>query len=250
MSTHPQEPAAGTAPLEQVPTASTVTNATHPATPEAQTERAPKASESIGSHENTSEGLSPAQLKTQRAEQKKQDAASKKQAAKDAKQAAKEAPKTLADFAKPQNQGMFRAAVALYGLSILLYAAWQIQGGTLVIPESDQTVVNASIQSNYIFMSTIYFGVGLAFLFISWKFKWVNMLTLVCAVVFLGGIGRVLAWAHFGTPHWTLIVSMILELVLPPCLLVWYGWINKSNKLRSEMLQASQAPAAQPQTKA
>ncbi|MDO5750389.1 MAG: DUF4345 domain-containing protein [Rothia sp. (in: high G+C Gram-positive bacteria)] len=241
MSTHPQEPAAGTAPLQQVAAANQeqapVTNATHP-------RQAAASTSSKNTKDSGVEGLSPQELKAQRAEAKKQEAAAKKQEAKDAKQAAKQAPKTLADFAKPQNQGMFRAAVALYGLSILLYAAWQIQGGTLVIPESDQVAVNASIQSNYIFMSTIYFGVGLAFLFISWKFKWVNMLTLVCAVVFLGGIGRVLAWAHFGTPHWSLIVAMILELVLPPCLLVWYGWINKSNKLRADILQASAAPVA------
>ena len=36
------------------------------------------------------------------------------------------------------------------------------------------------------------------------------------------------------------IVLMVTELVIPPCLLIWYAWINKSNKIRQDMLQASQ----------
>ena len=70
-----------------------------------------------------------------------------------------------------------------------------------------------------------------------------NMLVFSCLVVFLGGVGRILSWAFFGTPHWSLIVLMVTELVIPPCLLVWYSWINKSNKIREEMLKASRNQA-------
>ena len=145
----------------------------------------------------------------------------------------------LEDAAKPQNQGLFRAAIALYGILIVLYAGWQVFLGVRAVPENDGLVMNASLESNYAFFSAIYCGLGLSFLFIAVKFEWVNMLVISCLVVFLGGVGRIISWATHGTPHWSLIVLMVTELVIPPCFVVWYAWINKSNKIRRDMLQAS-----------
>lgn len=152
-------------------------------------------------------------------------------------------PKSLEEAAKPQNRAAFRAAVALYGLFMIAYGVWQVLGGVRVIPDAPQDFANPSVQSNYVFFAAAYVGVGLSFVFIALKFKWVNMLVFSCLVVFLGGVGRILSWAFFGTPHWSLIVLMVTELVIPPCLLVWYGWINKSNKIREEMLKASRNQA-------
>ena len=120
---------------------------------------------------------------------------------------------------------------------------WQVLGGIRVIPDAPADFANPSVQSNYVFFAATYVGVGLSFVFIAVKFKWVNMLAFSCLVVFLGGVGRILSWAFFGTPHWSLIVLMVTELVIPPCLLVWYSWINKSNKIREEMLKASRNQA-------
>ena len=133
--------------------------------------------------------------------------------------------------------------MALYGLFMIAYGVWQVLGGVRVIPDAPQDFANPSVQSNYAFFAAAYVGVGLSFVFIALKFKWVNMLVFSCLVVFLGGVGRILSWAFFGTPHWSLIVLMVTELVIPPCLLVWYGWINKSNKIREEMLKASRNQA-------
>ena len=150
------------------------------------------------------------------------------------------AVRTVEDVAKPQNQGVFRAVTALYGALVMLYAGWQIFSGARAVPENDALAANASLESNYAFFAAIYFGLGLSFLVIAVKFKWVNMLAISCLVVFLGGVGRIMSWATHGTPHWSLIVLMVTELVIPPCLLIWYAWINKSNKIRQDMLQASQ----------
>ena len=174
------------------------------------------------------------------------DKASQKAAKKAEKKATREAfarPKSIEEAAKPQNRAAFRAAVALYGLFMIAYGVWQVLGGVRVIPDAPQDFANASVQSNYVFFAAAYVGVGLSFVFIALKFKWVNMLVFSCLVVFLGGVGRILSWAFFGTPHWSLIVLMVTELVIPPCLLVWYGWINKSNKIREEMLKASRNQA-------
>ena len=174
------------------------------------------------------------------------DKASQKAAKKAEKKATREAfarPKSIEEAAKPQNRAAFRAAVALYGLFMIAYGVWQVLGGVRVIPDAPQDFANPSVQSNYVFFAATYVGVGLSFVFIALKFKWVNMLAFSCLVVFLGGVGRILSWAFFGTPHWSLIVLMVTELVIPPCLLVWYGWINKSNKIREEMLKASRNQA-------
>ena len=152
-------------------------------------------------------------------------------------------PKSIEEAAKPQNRAAFRAAVALYGLFMIAYGVWQVLGGIRVIPDAPADFTNPSVQSNYVFFAATYVGVGLSFVFIALKFKWVNMLAFSCLVVFLGGVGRILAWVFFGTPHWSLIVLMVTELVIPPCLLVWYSWINKSNKIREEMLKASRSQA-------
>ena len=173
--------------------------------------------------------------------------AEKKADKKAEKKATREAfarPKSLEEAAKPQNRAAFRAAVALYGLFMIAYGVWQVLGGVRVIPDAPQDFANPSVQSNYVFFASTYVGVGLSFVFIAIKFKWVNMLAFSCLVVFLGGVGRILSWVNFGTPNWILIVLMVTELVIPPCLLVWYSWINKSNKIREEMLKASRTQLA------
>lgn len=153
-------------------------------------------------------------------------------------------PQSIEEAAKPQNRAAFRAAVALYGLFMIAYGLWQVFGGVLAVPDAPTDFANSSVQSNYVFFASTYVGVGLSFVFIAIKFKWVNMLAFSCLVVFLGGVGRILSWVNFGTPNWILIVLMVTELVIPPCLLVWYGWINKSNAIRQEMLNASRTQLA------
>ncbi|WP_314082188.1 DUF4345 domain-containing protein [uncultured Rothia sp.] len=174
--------------------------------------------------------------------------AEKKADKKAEKKATREAfarPQSIEEAAKPQNRAAFRAAVALYGLFMIAYGLWQVFGGVSAVPDAPTDFANSSVQSNYVFFASTYVGVGLSFVFIALKFKWVNMLAFSCLVVFLGGVGRILSWVNFGTPNWTLIVLMVTELVIPPCLLVWYGWINKSNAIRQEMLNASRTqPAA------
>lgn len=175
-------------------------------------------------------------------------ASAKPTASKAEKKATREAfarPQSIEEAAKPQNRAAFRAAVALYGLFMIAYGLWQVFGGVLAVPDAPTDFANSSVQSNYVFFASTYVGVGLSFVFIALKFKWVNMLAFSCLVVFLGGVGRILSWVNFGTPNWILIVLMVTELVIPPCLLVWYGWINKSNAIRQEMLNASRTqPAA------
>lgn len=189
----------------------------------------------VGRPEKEPQALKPARTTPENGETVKQPAPKKPEQ----KTKLEQKPQTLEDAAKPQNRGLFRSVVGLYGVAIIAYAVWQVMAGTQAAPDSAAVAVNPSIESNYAFLAAVYAGVGIAFLFIARKFKWANMLVLACLVVFLGGVGRIISWASHGTPHWSLIVLMVTDLVIPPCLLVWYAWINKSNTIRQQMLSAS-----------
>ncbi|CEA07655.1 hypothetical protein BN1051_00975 [Arthrobacter saudimassiliensis] len=133
--------------------------------------------------------------------------------------------------------GVFRAVVVAVGLLIAAMGIYYLIAGTGGVAGGDGGEVNPSLESQFRFFSMMMVGVGAAFVAIAVKFQWANMLWLVCLMVFLGGLGRVLSWAFSGTPHFTMIVLMILELAFPPALLVWHRFIAKTVALRAEYAQ-------------
>ena len=131
--------------------------------------------------------------------------------------------------------GVFRAVVIAVGVLVAASGAYYLITGTAGVAETSGGAVNASLESQFRFFSAMMVGVGAAFVAIAIKFQWANMLWLVCLMVFLGGLGRVLSWAFSGTPHFTLIILMIVELAFPPALLVWHRFILKTSELRREI---------------
>jgi len=140
--------------------------------------------------------------------------------------------------------GVFRAVVVGVGVVIAAIGAYYLITGTAGVAETSGGAVNASLESQFRFFSAMMVGVGAAFIAIAVKFQWANMLWLVCLMVFLGGIGRVLSWAFSGTPHFTLIILMIVELAFPPALLVWHRFIAKTSELRREIHHGSEGGSA------
>lgn len=140
--------------------------------------------------------------------------------------------------------GVFRAVVVAVGVVIAAIGAYYLITGTAGVAETSGGAVNASLESQFRFFSAMMIGVGAAFIAIAIKFQWANMLWLVCLMVFLGGIGRVLSWAFSGTPHFTLIILMIVELAFPPALLVWHRFIAKTSELRREIHHGSEGGSA------
>ena len=130
--------------------------------------------------------------------------------------------------------GVFRAVVIIVGVLVAAVGIFYLVTGTAGVPDAGGGEVNTSLESQFRFFSAMMVGVGAAFIAIAVKFKWANMLWLVCLMVFLGGIGRVLSWAFSGTPHYTMIILMILELAFPPALLVWHRFIAKTSDLKRE----------------
>lgn len=142
------------------------------------------------------------------------------------------------DSKKPAKSGsdwsVFRTVVVLVGLVIAGFGGYYLITGTAGLPETGDGPVNPTLENQFRFFAAMMIGVGAAFVTIAIKFQWANMLWLVCLMVFIGGIGRVLSWAFSGTPHYLLIILMVVELAFPAALLVWHRYIAKTSELRRE----------------
>ncbi|NJC21940.1 hypothetical protein BJ994_001016 [Arthrobacter pigmenti] len=129
---------------------------------------------------------------------------------------------------------VFRTVVVLVGLVIAGFGTYYLITGTAGLPETGDGAVNPTLENQFRFFAAMMIGVGAAFVTIAIKFQWANMLWLVCLMVFIGGIGRVLSWAFSGTPHFLLIILMVVELAFPATLLVWHRYIAKTSEMRQE----------------
>jgi hypothetical protein len=160
--------------------------------------------------------------------------ASRTGTAKDAPGTAGEAPAKTREGIGGSDWSMFRTVVVLVGLILAGFGAYYLILGTSGLPDTDAQPVNPTLESQFRFFSAMMVGVGAAFVTIAVKFQWANMLWLVCLMVFAGGIGRVLSWAFSGTPHYLLIILMVVELAFPAALLVWHKYITKTAQMRKD----------------
>ncbi|MET4060051.1 hypothetical protein ABIB35_001596 [Arthrobacter sp. UYP6] len=156
----------------------------------------------------------------------------------------KNTPSKNKPYKSSDDWGVFRAVVIGVGILIAGVGGYYLATGTAGVADTGGGEINASLESQFRFFSAMMVGVGAAFIAIAVKFQWANMLWLVCLMVFLGGIGRVLSWAFSGTPHYTMIILMILELAFPPALLVWHRFIAKTSELKREFSEGTAAPGA------
>ncbi|WP_081746962.1 DUF4345 domain-containing protein [Arthrobacter sp. H5] len=138
-----------------------------------------------------------------------------------------------------EDWSVFRTVVVLVGLVIAGFGAYYLITGTAGLPETGDGAVNPTLENQFRFFAAMMIGVGAAFVTIAIKFQWSNMLWLVCLMVFIGGIGRVLSWAFSGTPHFLMIILMIVELAFPAALLVWHKYIAKTSEMRREYSERS-----------
>ncbi|MBG0566141.1 DUF4345 domain-containing protein [Actinoplanes aureus] len=100
---------------------------------------------------------------------------------------------------------------------------------------SDQDL-NPDLQSNYRFFATMWFGLGLAILWIVPRVETaVQPLRAVTALVFLGGLTRVLAMVVDGMPHPMFVAFTALELIAPPILVLWQNRVSAQSRVRANV---------------
>lgn len=152
----------------------------------------------------------------------------------DPKSASKSSKKTTKPKSAKGEWGVFRTVVVLVGLILAGFGAYYLITGTSGLPDTDIGNPSPTLESQFRFFAAMMVGVGAAFITIGVKFEWANMLWMVCLMVFIGGIGRVLSWAFSGTPHFLMIILMVIELAFPAALLVWHRYIAKTTEIRNE----------------
>ncbi|MBG6190354.1 hypothetical protein IWX64_001294 [Arthrobacter sp. CAN_A212] len=152
----------------------------------------------------------------------------------DPKTAAKSSKKATKPKSAKGEWGVFRTVVVLVGLILAGFGAYYLITGTSGLPDTDIGTPSPTLESQFRFFAAMMVGVGAAFITIGVKFEWANMLWMVCLMVFIGGIGRVLSWAFSGTPHYMMIILMVIELAFPAALLVWHRYIAKTTEIRNE----------------
>lgn len=91
------------------------------------------------------------------------------------------------------------------------------------------TDVSPTLDSELRFYAPFWFGYGVLLLWVTQQINQRLRLVPILALLFLsGGIGRVASLVIVGSPHPAFIVLMILELALPPVLLLLYWRLRPS----------------------
>ena len=112
-----------------------------------------------------------------------------------------------------------RLLVSLLAVVAVFAGAQTILFGSNVIPDGGEP--SASVESELRFYGTWWLGTGL---FLGWVLQDLagrgRELRVVCALLFLAGLARLLAWADAGRPHPVLLVLLALELLLPPTIVL------------------------------
>lgn len=92
--------------------------------------------------------------------------------------------------------------------------------GSAVIPDPGRP--SASTESELHFYGVWWIATGLFLLSLVPRIEHRGReLRVVCGLLVLAAVGRVIAIADAGWPHWQFVVLMGLEFVLPPLLVLW-----------------------------
>ena len=117
--------------------------------------------------------------------------------------------------------------IAVLGLLPLVFGTLGLfMGVTLYIPPEAAT---PKLDSQFRFTSG--WDVGLAF--VAWWFipnieRHTGLFKLVCLAVFLGGLGRVAAWLHTGSPGVAFGAVTAVELLVP-VLIPWQSYVARTS---------------------
>jgi hypothetical protein len=128
---------------------------------------------------------------------------------------------------------MKRALQVVVAILSLLPLAFGLLGlvfgvGRFLPPEQ----VTAGLDSQFRFLSAWYLGLA----FIAWWIipnieRHTTLFRIICVAVFLGGVGRLLAWNASGAPEMRFIVVLAAELIFP-LLIPWQSAVARASGAR------------------
>lgn len=135
------------------------------------------------------------------------------------------------------NKKVFQTVLAVLGLIPVITGGLSVAFGVnafsfvggLVTPDMASNIV---LDSEIRFLGAIWFGIGiLVFWIIPSIDRQTSLFRLLMAIIFLGGVGRLLSAFLVGIPPTLFIAIIVLELVGMPLLVVWQSSISAPNNL-------------------
>ena len=100
-------------------------------------------------------------------------------------------------------------------------AAGVVLGGQTVFEPGS---ISPNVDSEMRFFAVWYSATGLMLLIAARDVaRWSSLIRVVAGAFFVAGLARLLSWATVGRPHWTQLVLMGLELVLPAVIVPWHA---------------------------
>jgi hypothetical protein len=119
----------------------------------------------------------------------------------------------------------FRVVLVVVGLFIAGTGLLEAVVGPALLPGDQQAT--ASVDSNYRFFAVSWMALGVALLMAVNKIEEsTNVIRGVSAVVFAGGIVRIISLVVDGEPHMMIYALLAVELVAPPLLVLWHNRIT------------------------
>jgi hypothetical protein len=105
-----------------------------------------------------------------------------------------------------------------------LYAVLAGPGGQV-----DGEAVNASVESEFRFFASLWIAFGAAALWVAPRVdRETALVRLLAGILFSAGLARAIAWIAAGTPHWSYLVLLGLELLLPPLIVSWQAQLARA----------------------
>jgi hypothetical protein len=119
----------------------------------------------------------------------------------------------------------FRSSKRLLGALFGVLGAVPILAGLFAVltgpgGQVDGETVNASVESEFRFFASLWIAFGAVALWVAPRVERETTVVRVLAVIlFSAGVARAIAWIAAGTPHWSFLLLLGLELLLPPLIL-------------------------------
>ena len=121
-------------------------------------------------------------------------------------------------------QNALKILIAIFGLVCIAISLMHIAIGPSAIPGS--VTVNATMDSEDRFYSTMFLGFGAALVWCSQNLKErAGVFNFLLLVFFLGGCARIVSAIQVGPPNLFFQIMWALELILPP---VFWWWHRKA----------------------
>lgn len=130
--------------------------------------------------------------------------------------------------ARPTAERLLQALLTTIGLVAMATGAFALVTGTSGMP--GEIEANATVESELRYFAAFWIAYGaVAFRTAPRVATATTAVRALALAMFIGGVGRALAWIDVGRPHAVFVALMVIELVLPALLVIWQQRVARAS---------------------